>query len=76
MPDFIFKFAGYVHDGIYKLIELGELDEEIYKGLADDIFYIIMRVRAKTPIGDGLAYIYYLAVSIFGKPKNIVTKAE
>lgn len=73
VPDFIFKFAGYIHDGFYKLIEMGLLPET-FKDTADEIFYIIMKVKAVTPVGDFLAGVYYVSVLVFGNPKKQETR--
>lgn len=69
VPDLMFKFAGYIHDAIYLLIELGILDKKKWKPIADKIFLEIMLKYCYTFIGRGIARIYYYSVVKFGNPK-------
>lgn len=69
VPDLIYKFAGYTHDSIYYLIEIGVLDRKKWKKKADKWFRVIMRNKSTTPIGKGVAEVYYFFVSMFGNPK-------
>lgn len=69
IPDFQFKFAGYVHDAIYHLIEVERLSYLIWKPIADKMFLEIMLNKCDSFIWRGVAYGYYYSVVAFGNPK-------
>jgi hypothetical protein len=82
VPDFIFRFAGYVHDGLYLLIKKGILEPwKRWKARADKWFRVIMYEASNKKLGKArcfgwfMADLYYTAVSWFGtgsaKPEGL-----
>lgn len=75
VPDFIFKFAGYVHDGLYYLIEIGIIRKDEWKNKADKWFFAIMDTKSAKyswPINKvfkAISRVYYTSVMIAGNPK-------
>ena len=76
VPDLCFKFAGYVHDGLYRYLEIAD-NEVMSKDLADKVFKaIILSTCDRCSLSgificdDVLPEIYYQAVNIFGNPEE------
>ena len=75
VPDLCFKFAGYVHDGLYAYLEIADNDV-MSKDMADKVFKAIMLSTCdKCPVSgifvcdDVLPNVYFKAVDIFGNPE-------
>ncbi|GKT32880.1 hypothetical protein ADUPG1_006928 [Aduncisulcus paluster] len=79
VPDLIFSFAGYVHDGIYFLIMNDIYSRSRWKSRADKWFRAIMYRSSDLKLGKfkwigcRIADVYYYAVRLLG---NIVLKKE
>lgn len=76
VPDLCFKFAGYVHDGLYAYINIADNDI-MDKELADKVFKAIMLSICEECVvssfficDDILPSTYFQAVHIFGDPEK------